>query len=118
MKDAGIELAIATSRSGSSLSVIMSTHGLDSFFICNTNAEDGYKGKPDPDMVLSLLAKTGHSADETLVVGDTTYDILMGSSAGCRTCAVTFGNHTREQLSTASPDWVIDRFSELNDIVL
>ena len=47
-------------------------------------------------------------ADETLVVGDTTFDIEMGNRAGCRTCAVTWGNHSRELLATVCPDLIID----------
>ena len=47
-------------------------------------------------------------ADETLVVGDTTFDIEMGNRAGCRTCAVTWGNHSRELLLSACPDLIID----------
>ncbi len=52
-------------------------------------------------------------ADETLVVGDTTFDIEMGNRAGCRTCAVTWGNHSRELLATVCPDLIIDDLDSL-----
>jgi len=55
-------------------------------------------------------------AEETLVVGDTTYDIQMGNRAGCRTCAVTYGNHTSEMLQSVHPDWIIDRIDQLPEL--
>ena len=48
-----------------------------------------------------------------MVVGDTVFDLQMGSSAGCRTCGVTWGNQDRAQLQTAGPDLIIDNFGEL-----
>jgi phosphoglycolate phosphatase len=58
--------------------------------------------------VLALLARMEIQADETLVVGDTTFDIEMGNRAGCKTCAVTWGNHSCELLQSARPDMIID----------
>ncbi len=52
-------------------------------------------------------------ADETLVVGDTTFDIEMGNRAGCRTCAVTWGNHSHEVLASVCPDMIIDELDSL-----
>ena len=69
--------------------------------------------KPAPDLALHALAALGLPASDALVVGDTTFDILMGSSAGCRTCAVTYGNQQRPQLLTAHPGAIIDRFDQL-----
>ncbi len=37
----------------------------------------------------------------------------MGRNAGCRTCAVSYGNQGRDLLQTASPDWIIDSMREL-----
>ena len=43
------------------------------------------------------------------------YDIEMGRNAGARTCAVTYGNGTYDELSTA--DYIIDDFAALLDII-
>jgi phosphoglycolate phosphatase len=66
-------------------------------------------------MVYKILEATGGRADEALVVGDTTFDIDMGRSAGTKTCAVTYGNGKKEDFGNA--DYVIDDFSELLDIL-
>ena len=52
---------------------------------------------------------------ETLVVGDMNFDVDMAHHAGCKACAVTYGNGTREQL--ASAEFIIDDFAELLDLV-
>lgn len=113
----GIRLAIATSRSSNSLSMILNTHGIAGFFETMLAADAGIRPKPAPDMVLTLLERMGIDAADTLVVGDTTFDLEMGAGAGCRTAGVTYGNHSREQLLSVSPDWIIDGFDELKDIV-
>ena len=69
-------------------------------------------------MALRALSLTGTRPEEALVVGDTTFDIEMGRSAGCKTCGVTFGNHSRSQLQAAGADFLIDDFAQLREIVL
>ena len=59
----------------------------------------------------------GFMADETLVVGDMDVDILMGANAGTKTCGVTWGNGTRDDLNEAGADFIIDRMEELIKIV-
>ena len=56
-------------------------------------------------------------ADETLVVGDMPVDIQMGKSAGAKTCAVTYGNASREELEESGADYMIDRFDEILEIL-
>ena len=63
---------------------------------------------------MKTLAKFGLSAEEAIVVGDTMYDVQMGQNAGTRTCAVTYGNGTRETLSEAT--WIVDDFGQLLEI--
>lgn len=111
LKTNGIRMAICTSRNKESLDSIVTRHGLEGFFETVVTGSDGIPAKPAPDMVLTLLQRTG--VGQALVVGDTTFDIGMGNAAGCPTCAVTYGNHSAEQLQTAHPTYIIDRFSQL-----
>ena len=104
----GIRMAIVTSRDRLSLDLILQNNGIDRFFETVVTVDDHLTPKPAPDMVLALLERMDIKATETLVVGDTTFDIEMGNRAGCMTCAVTWGNHSRELLLSACPDFVID----------
>ena len=56
-------------------------------------------------------------AEETLVVGDMAVDIQMGANAGTRTCGVTWGNGSREELDEAGATFIIDRIEDLIEIV-
>ena len=117
LAEKGLTMAIATSRGPNSLENILSRWGIGKYFPVRATSADGFPSKPAPDMVLALLERLHAPAEETLVIGDTTFDIGMGNSAGCRTCAVSYGNHARERLLTASPTWLIDDFTALRQLV-
>ncbi len=108
-------LAIASSRGHQSVQDYLEQMGISKYITCIIGAEDVQYVKPAPDMVFRILEEIGGQASDCLVVGDTTYDIEMGKNSGTRTCGVTYGNGTYEQLSDA--DYVISDFAELLDIV-
>jgi HAD superfamily hydrolase (TIGR01662 family) len=111
----GIILTIASSRSHASLSEYVENLGLSSLISYILGADDVDKGKPDPEPVNRTLKRFGISPEETIVVGDTSFDIQMGKNAGTRTCGVTYGNGSRESLSDA--DRIIDDFGKLLNIL-
>lgn len=115
LKERGCILSIASSRSHASLAEYVESLGLSSLISYILGADDVDKGKPDPEPVNRTLRKFGINPEEAIVVGDTSFDILMGKNAGTRTCGVTYGNGSRESLSDA--DRIIDDFGNLLDIV-
>ena len=127
LRNHGICLAIASSRTSESLRDLLGRMGIDSLFSCIIGAQDIVHAKPDAEPVLKILDILGFMADETLVVGDMDVDILMGANAGTKTCGVTWGNGTREalgsaalhrkELNEAGADFIIDRMEELIDIL-
>lgn len=115
---AGVFLAIASSRGHASLEMITEHLGINGFIGMIVGAEDVPKSKPAPDMVLKILDSNSFNPDAALVVGDTSFDIAMGHSAGCRTCGVSYGNHPVPRLKSAGADYIISGFSQLLDLVL
>ena len=113
----GCTLTIASSRRRPSLVDYVHEYGLDQYISYIVSAGDVKHAKPDPEPVLMTLQALSMKADDALVVGDTTFDILMGQRAGARTCGVTYGNGTREQITECHADYVIDDFAELLDII-
>jgi phosphoglycolate phosphatase len=111
----GIILTIASSRSHASLAEYVENLGLSSLISYILGADDVDKGKPDPEPVNRTLKRFGISPEDTIVVGDTSFDIQMGKNAGTRTCGVTYGNGSRESLSDA--DRIIDDFGKLLNIL-
>ena len=114
----GITLTIASSRATPSLMEFIHNMNLGKYISLVMSCDDIVHAKPHPEMVLKTLEKTGFTAEEALVVGDTRFDILMGRNAGCRTAGVTYGNGSREEMVESGATYIINDFSELLEIVL
>ena len=114
----GYTLTIASSRIRRSLMEFVVGMDLQDVISYVLGADDVSQAKPNPEPVLKTLEKFGCTPDEALVVGDTWYDIEMGRRAGVRTCGVTYGNGTREELMNAGADFLIDDFEELKSIIV
>jgi phosphoglycolate phosphatase len=75
--------------------------------------------KPDPETVLLAAERMGIAdLSSALVVGDATFDMLMGKAAGTRTCAALWGAHDEAELIRTSPDHVIRTPDELLSLML
>ena len=126
----GFILGMASSRNHCSLDGYVKQMQLENIFSSIVAGDDVEHVKPAPDMVFMALgemkgmknpvtlAESGdveELLDEVLVVGDMTFDVDMAHNAGCKACAVTYGNGTREQL--ASAEFIIDDFAELLGLV-
>lgn len=117
LKKAGYVLTIASSRSYGSLNEFLQEMGIAPYISYVLGANSVTHAKPHPEPVLKTMADLGFTADETLVVGDMPVDIRMGQGAGAHTCAVSYGNASREELAAAGADAVIDRFADLPRII-
>ena len=111
----GYVLGMASSRNHCSLDGYVKQMQLEDIFSSIVAGDDVEHVKPAPDMVFKALGEMKGTIDETLVVGDMNFDVDMAHHAGCKACAVTYGNGTRQQL--ASAEWIIDDFAELLKIV-
>lgn len=112
----GKRLAIASSRREDSLRDYLHGLGIESWFEAIVGAESVTKGKPAPEPVLLILDRLKADARTTLVTGDAEVDIEMGRSAGCLTCAVTYGNGSEKSLREARPNFITGNFAELLNI--
>lgn len=109
-------LAIASSRRLASLSDYLDGLGIKDWFDAIIGADSVTVGKPNPEPVLKVLSQQGWAANVTLVVGDADVDIMMGKGAGCKTCAVTYGNGSIELLKQANPTFLVDTFDKIAEI--
>jgi phosphoglycolate phosphatase len=112
LKGAGHSLAIATGKSRRGLDRVFDSSSLSQYFGYSRCADET-KSKPHPLMLNELLAETGIGTSDTLMIGDTTYDIEMAANAGIKSVGVSYGVHSPQQLTDAGAERVIDRFDEL-----
>lgn len=116
--DNGIKIAVASSKGKESLGNLLEHLELKQYISLIVGEQDVENKKPAPDMVNLILDKLEFSASETLVVGDTIFDIEMGQRAKTDTCGVNYGNHSVEQLQKQGADNIISDFIELKEILL
>lgn len=113
MHDRGLQMAICSSRGRPTLEGFVKTFHLERYVSMVISANDVEHHKPHPEPVQKILAALGVAPEEAVVVGDASYDILMGRAAGCRTVGVTYGNQSATDLRAAGADHLIDEFADL-----
>jgi phosphoglycolate phosphatase len=64
-------------------------------------------------MVLAAMREAGSAASDTVVVGDTAFDVAMARAAGAQAVGVTWGYHPRQALHEAGAHALIDGFAAL-----
>lgn len=108
LTSADTQSAIATSKARGGVTLMLDRLGIARHFVAVLSDDDVKNKKPDPEMVQTLCTKLHVPASRTLVIGDTIFDVQMGNDAGAHTCAVTWGNQTRDRLREASPDFIVE----------
>lgn len=106
-------LGIATGKGLAGVNRILGLHGLSSHF-STLQTPDHNPSKPHPGMLLRAMDETGADKAETIMVGDTTYDIELANAAGVRSVGVTWGYHDRSELVAAGATILIDRYEDLD----
>ena len=96
---------------------IVEALGLAGFFTHVYGGNSFSTKKPDPKGAQTILKETRTRPEETLMVGDSSVDVITGRNAGLWTCGVTYGfaPHT---LCEAPPDVTIDKPHELAELFL
>ena len=112
LEDAGWLLGIATGQSRRGLIPTLEKHGLGHRFVTLQTADTG-PGKPHPDMLERAMGEAGAAPATTVMIGDTTFDILMARAAGTHAVGVAWGYHDAAELGTAGADAIVEGFGDL-----
>ena len=116
MDESGWLLGVATGKSDRGLERCLDHHGIKGLFVTLQTA-DRHPSKPHPSMVYQALADTGADAANSVVIGDTVYDIHMGKAAGTKTIGVNWGYHPVEELRGAGADAIAESIDELEALL-
>lgn len=107
-----VVLGIATGKSRRGVDRLMEREGWHGHFATIQTADD-HPSKPNPSMITTAMAETGAECHETIMIGDTTYDIEMACAAGVGALGVTWGYHHRDELVDAGAHLIIDDYAEM-----
>ncbi len=107
-----VVLGIATGKSRRGVEGVLARHDLLGHFRTIQTA-DTSPSKPDPAMVIEAMRETGIAPADTVVVGDTAFDMRMAQSAGAAGIGVAWGYHPPDALRAAGAVAVIEEFPAL-----
>lgn len=113
----GYLMSIASSRQSPSLHSFLEDMKIAHLFEYAVGGDNVEHPKPAPDAVLQILRHYNLSAEEAFVVGDMPFDINMATNAGVKSCGVTWGNADAAQLKESGANYIIDKMSQLLEIL-
>lgn len=113
MEEAGWLLGVATGKGRRGLLATLEAHGLRDRFV-TLQTSDRAAGKPDPEMLFNAMAEAGAEPADTVMIGDTTFDILMARNARVAPLGVSWGYHDPEELLAAGARRIVDKAGELH----
>jgi len=110
--DFGYLLAIATGKGRVGLNRSLDETGSKGLFHI-TRCADESLSKPHPQMLLDIMTVLNVEPSQTLMIGDTEYDMQMAQQAGANAVAVAYGVHDRERLLIHKPLTCLNDISEM-----
>lgn len=113
---AGLVLGIATGKSRRGVEALSTLHGWHGRFATIQTADDA-PSKPHPAMIHQAAAETGIVPANILMIGDSSYDMMMARSAGARAIGVGWGFQPRAALHDAGAEHIVETFAELRALV-
>lgn len=110
----GYFLAVATGKSRVGLNRALNAAKLLSAFDATRCADETFS-KPHPAMLQELTRELGQDVRRTVMIGDTTHDLLMANNAGAAGIAVEYGAHPVQQLQACRPIFMAKNVPELHE---
>lgn len=114
LKSREIRLGVATGKTRVGLDRVLQANQLADRFDC-TRCADESRGKPHPAMLFDIMKRLDLAPEHVLMVGDTTHDVQMASSAGVDSMAVTYGAHSKRTLLLSEPTVMVSSVREMRD---
>ncbi|WP_066531104.1 HAD-IA family hydrolase [Erythrobacter sp. CCH5-A1] len=109
---AGWQLAVATGKSDRGLAACLATHGIAHLFTSLQTA-DRHPSKPHPAMLEAALFEAGAQPSEAVMIGDTSFDMLMARSIGVAAIGVGWGYHGTPELIASGAGRVVETAQDL-----
>jgi phosphoglycolate phosphatase len=109
-------LGVATGKSDRGLAICLEHHGLTKRFVTLQTA-DRHPSKPHPSMAEAAIAEAGASPETTVMIGDTSFDMLMARAANVRALGVSWGYHATEELHAAGAHAVATHPREILEMI-
>lgn len=108
----GWQLAVATGKSDRGLAACLATHGISDLFVSLQTA-DRHPSKPHPAMLEAALFEAGVAHAQAVMIGDTSFDMMMARSIGVAAVGVGWGYHGTNELLASGAARVVATAADL-----
>jgi phosphoglycolate phosphatase len=102
----GWSLAVATGKSDRGLAACLATHGIADLFVSLQTA-DRHPSKPHPAMLEAAMFEAGALPGQAVMIGDTSFDMVMARSIGVTAIGVDWGYHDASELRASGAARVV-----------
>lgn len=117
LKEKKVKVSLLTTKAQDQADLLIDHFNLRPYFDLVMGRINEIPHKPAPEPLLLICKKLDVLPRETIMTGDTELDIQCGKNAGTKTCAVSYGYRTIEQLEADKPDYLINSISEIPGLV-
>ncbi|WP_281890798.1 pyrophosphatase PpaX [Paenibacillus sp. YYML68] len=117
LREAGVKLGVVTSKMRRTTDMGLKLTGILDYFGSVITVDDVERAKPDPEGIFKAIAELGGKPEETLMVGDSHYDLEAAHNAGVACVGVSWSLKGLEYLRQYNPTYLIDDMRELLPIV-
>ena len=107
-------IGVATGKSRRGLDEALRGTALSGVFDA-TRTADETASKPHPRMLLELMGEFGIAPERTVMIGDTTHDLLLAANAGTASIGVSYGAHDHSAFAEFAPRHVAHSVADLSD---
>ncbi len=114
LKEKNIPFSCVTAKPAKARVQVLDILGLTPYLAMALSPEDGFAKKPAPDMLYECCRVMKVKASETVMVGDTRFDVEAGFNAGCLT--VAFAEHGYQDVPEEYADRVVP-LAEFTDLL-
>lgn len=105
-------VAVATGKGRRGLDKVLKESQLEQYFQVTRCADETFS-KPNPQMLNEIMDFVGVEANETIMIGDTEYDLNMALNAGCDSIGIAHGTHDESRLKECKP---IEIFQDIKEM--
>lgn len=116
LKSNGYKLAVVSNKADFAVQTLVSDY-FDGIFHYAVGERDGIRRKPYPDSVISALEFLGVDNNNAVYVGDSEVDVETARNSELTCIAVTWGFRDKSVLESLSPEYIIDKPSQLTGIL-
>jgi HAD superfamily hydrolase (TIGR01509 family) len=113
VSDRGAVVVLATSAPPEELERLLAVLDLDDTLDAITGDEDVEQAKPEPELVQTALRKAGCSAERSVFVGDSRWDVVAAERAGVPCVGLLSGGTSAAELTEAGAVAVYDDVAAL-----